>query len=92
MVREIAAMTKERAIPNLIQIHTLMACGRGICGSCRVKVNEQVVLGCADGPEFDAHQIDFDYLKHRMDQCQCHKEAELVEAKGIFKRLFNGDE
>ncbi len=89
-MREIAHLTKERQIPNLIQVQTVMSCGRGICGSCRVKVRNSIELSCEEGPEFDAHVMDFDYLKRRMIHVK--EEDELVPAKGIqgfWKRFLN---
>ncbi|MEW5895853.1 MAG: sulfide/dihydroorotate dehydrogenase-like FAD/NAD-binding protein [Candidatus Omnitrophota bacterium] len=93
MMREIAVMTKERNIPNLIQVQTMMVCGRGICGSCRVKVKQQVVLSCEEGPEFDGHQMDFDYLKHRMERSCHHQEGAepMAGAPWIFKRFMEED-
>jgi len=80
-MREIAQLTKERNIQNLIQVQTLMSCGRGICGSCRVKVKGAVALSCEDGPEFDGHVMDFDYLKQRMSHMQ--EEDAQAQAPGI---------
>jgi len=73
MMREIAATTYEQKIPNLIQIHTGVSCGRGLCAACRVKVDGKLVMGCEDGPEFDGHAVDFDYLQHRMNHACSHE-------------------
>jgi ferredoxin--NADP+ reductase len=42
-----------------------MVDGTGMCGSCRVEVGGQMRFACVDGPEFDAHQVDFDLLLKR---------------------------
>ncbi|MFP4472910.1 MAG: sulfide/dihydroorotate dehydrogenase-like FAD/NAD-binding protein [Candidatus Omnitrophota bacterium] len=86
MLREIAEMTRQKKIRNLLQVHTLMSCGRGICGSCRMKVAKQLVLACEDGPEFDAHQVDFSELNHRM-QAVCSRD-EHQEASGGLKHIW----
>ena len=43
-----------------------MVDGTGMCGGCRVKVGGQVKFACVDGPDFDAHQVDFDDLMMRL--------------------------
>ncbi|MDQ7789441.1 MAG: sulfide/dihydroorotate dehydrogenase-like FAD/NAD-binding protein, partial [Clostridia bacterium] len=52
--------TKQYAIPTVISLNSLMVDGTGMCGSCRVTVGGVTKFACVDGPEFDAHQIDFD--------------------------------
>ena len=79
-------------ILNLLQVHTVMSCGRGICGSCRVKADRQLVLACEEGPEFDAHVMDFDYLRHRMEHVCTHEDqgASVSKTSGFFKKIFEG--
>ena len=93
MMREVAQMTAKEKIPNLIQVHTVMSCGRGICGSCRVKVNRELALACEEGPEFDGHMMDFEYLRHRMDHTCKHEDQGSIGAQkraGFFKKIFEG--
>jgi ferredoxin--NADP+ reductase len=66
MMRTVAEMTRERNIPCRVQISPMMLCCTGLCGSCRVVVDDQTVLACIDGPDMDAHKIDFDNLEQRM--------------------------
>jgi len=93
MMRDVAQMTARKDIPNLIQVQTVISCGRGICGSCRVKVDHQMMLTCEDGPEFDGHKMDYEYLKHRMDHV-CRHDGEHAGAVrktgGFLKKLFEG--
>lgn len=91
MMRNISDIAQSHEIPNLIQVHTVMSCGRGICGSCRVKVDGDLVLSCEDGPEFDGYTMDFDYLKHRMEHVCSHDHASLTKGGkgvGFFKKMF----
>lgn len=92
MMREIAAITAEQKIPNLIQVHTGVSCGRGLCASCRIKVGEKLVMGCEEGPEFDGHAVDFDYLQHRMAHSCSHDSQEpLRRSKGrVFWKTMLG--
>ena len=46
-------------------MNPIMVDGTGMCGGCRVTVGNEVRFACVDGPEFDAHQVDFDDLMRR---------------------------
>jgi ferredoxin--NADP+ reductase len=46
-------------------LNPIMVDGTGMCGGCRVTVGDEVMFACVDGPEFDAHQVDFDELTRR---------------------------
>jgi ferredoxin--NADP+ reductase len=46
-------------------LNTLMVDGTGMCGACRVTVGGKVYFACVDGPEFDAHKVDFDEAMRR---------------------------
>jgi ferredoxin--NADP+ reductase len=65
MMKNVAALTREYAIPTLVSLNTLMIDGTGMCGGCRVSVAGETRFVCVDGPEFDAHQVDFDLLIRR---------------------------
>ncbi|MBU4533492.1 MAG: sulfide/dihydroorotate dehydrogenase-like FAD/NAD-binding protein [Eubacteriales bacterium] len=60
MMKVVSGVTKQYAIPTVISLNSLMVDGTGMCGSCRVTVGGVTKFACVDGPEFDAHQIDFD--------------------------------
>ena len=93
MMRDVAQMTKKRGVSNLMQAHTVVSCGRGICGSCRIKVDKGLMLACEEGPEFDGHKMDFDYLKHRMEHVCSHEDKgddAVKKGSGFFKKLFEG--
>jgi len=49
----------------MVSLNAIMVDGTGMCGGCRVTVNGQMKFACVDGPEFDAHQVDFDELISR---------------------------
>jgi len=67
MMQAAAAMTRKKNIPLLVTLSPLMLCASGICGSCRVKVGGAMRLSCTDGPHFNGHDVDFEYLNVRMD-------------------------
>jgi len=89
MMKFAALLTKKYNIPTLASLNTIMVDGTGMCGACRVTVGGKTRFTCVEGPEFDAHQIDFDEMLMRMGayrneekqafdhyvhQCQCQKE------------------
>jgi glutamate synthase (NADPH/NADH) small chain len=65
MMRAAAGVTREWAVPTYASLNPIMVDGTGMCGGCRVTVDGKVRFACVDGPEFDAHQVDFDELTRR---------------------------
>jgi ferredoxin--NADP+ reductase len=65
MMRAAAAMTREWNVPTFASLNPIMVDGTGMCGGCRVTVGGAVRFACVDGPEFDAHRVDFDELARR---------------------------
>ncbi len=65
MMRAAAQLTREWGVPTFASLNPIMVDGTGMCGGCRVTVGDKVKFACVDGPEFDAHQVDFDELTRR---------------------------
>lgn len=65
MMKFAALATKEYGIPTIASLNSMMVDGTGMCGACRVTVGGKVRFTCVDGPEFDAHQVDFDLAMRR---------------------------
>jgi ferredoxin--NADP+ reductase len=65
MMRAIAEVTRPYNIKTMVSLNPIMVDGTGMCGGCRVTVNNQTKFACVDGPEFDAHQVDFKNLTDR---------------------------
>ena len=59
----------------MVSLNPLMIDGTGMCGGCRVKVGGQVKFACVDGPDFDAHQVDFDDLMLRLHRFATQEQA-----------------
>lgn len=66
MMKFVAQTTKKHNIPTLASLNTIMVDGTGMCGACRVTVGGKTKFVCVDGPEFDAHQVDFDEMLMRL--------------------------
>lgn len=66
MMKFTSLLTKKYEIPTQASLNAMMVDGTGMCGACRVSVGGQTRFTCVDGPEFDAHKIDFDELMLRL--------------------------
>ena len=67
MMKFAALTTKKYDIPTMASLNTIMVDGTGMCGACRVTVGGRTKFVCIDGPEFDAHQVDFDEMMLRLN-------------------------
>jgi len=70
MMKFVSALTKKYAIPTVASLNTIMVDGTGMCGACRVTVDGKTKFVCVDGPEFDAHKVDFDEMMMRQRSYQ----------------------
>jgi len=66
MMKFVALTTAKYNIPTDASLNTIMVDGTGMCGACRVTVGGKMRFVCVDGPEFDAHQVDFDEMLSRL--------------------------
>ena len=78
MMKFVALTTKKYNIPTEASLNTIMVDGTGMCGACRVTVGGKTKFVCVDGPEFDAHAVDFDEMLSRLRQYT-------VEEKGAYE-------
>lgn len=65
MMRAVAELTRPLGIKTIVSLNSIMVDGTGMCGGCRVRVGGESRFACVDGPEFDAHQVDFAVLAQR---------------------------
>jgi len=65
MMRAVAEVTRPGGIHTIASLNPIMVDGTGMCGGCRVDVGGKTKFACVDGPEFDAHLVDFDLLARR---------------------------
>ena len=75
MMKFVAKATEPFKISTTVSLNTIMIDGTGMCGGCRVSVGGETKFVCVDGPEFDAHKVDFDNMMMRMKSYKA-KEAE----------------
>jgi len=82
MMKFVSLLTKKYNLPTLASLNTIMVDGTGMCGACRVSVGGKTKFVCVDGPEFDAHEIDFDEMIIRLGG---YKEQEQEAMRKIKK-------
>jgi ferredoxin--NADP+ reductase len=74
MMRAIADLTRPLSIRTIASLNPIMVDGTGMCGGCRVQVGGQMKFACVDGPEFDAHAVDFAELSNRLTTYRSHEQ------------------
>ncbi|RLI84549.1 MAG: sulfide/dihydroorotate dehydrogenase-like FAD/NAD-binding protein [Archaeoglobales archaeon] len=80
MMKFVALTTKPYGVKTIASLNPIMVDGSGMCGACRVQVGGVTKFACIDGPEFDAHEVDFDLLLKRL--------ATYREEEEFAKKLF----
>ncbi|KAF0135081.1 MAG: ferredoxin--NADP+ reductase [Candidatus Saganbacteria bacterium] len=78
MMEAVSNVTKAAKIKTMVSLNTLMLDATGMCGVCRITVGGQIKFACVDGPEFDAHLVDFKELKTRLSTYR-DKEKEAID-------------
>jgi ferredoxin--NADP+ reductase len=84
MMKYASLLTKKYNIPTVASLNTIMVDGTGMCGACRVSVDGKTKFVCVDGPEFNAHEVDFDELLMRLG---AYSEYEKVNYELYLKSL-----
>jgi ferredoxin--NADP+ reductase len=81
MMKAVSEVTRPYNIKTLVSLNPVLVDATGMCGSCRCNVAGKVVFACVDGPEFDAHQVDFDSLQKRLSLFK-EQEQSVVKKNG----------
>jgi glutamate synthase (NADPH/NADH) small chain len=92
MMREVAKVTEPHGIPTIVSLNSIMVDATGMCGACRVSVGGKTRFVCVDGPEFEAHQVDFRELMSRQAmynreeyRALWHHECTEAEESGVIE-------
>ena len=75
MMKNVAAVTRDRGILTIASLNPIMVDGTGMCGGCRVTVGGKNLFACVDGPEFNAHEVDFASLVDRLTAYRDHERS-----------------
>ena len=84
MMKFAALTTKKYNIKTYASLNTIMVDGTGMCGACRITVGGKTKFVCVDGPEFDAHQVDFDQMMSRLG---AYKKQEMEAYENYLKTV-----
>ena len=79
MMKFVALLTQKYNLPTVASLNTIMVDGTGMCGACRITVGGKTKFVCVDGPEFDAHQVDFNEMLMRMGAYKEEEKADLYK-------------
>ena len=88
MMKFCEKLTRKYDIPTVASLNALMVDGTGMCGACRVTVGGKTRFTCVDGPEFDAHLIDFDEILSRLGG---FKDAEVAKLHDVEVKQENAE-
>ncbi len=88
MMKAVSDLTKPRGVQTLVSLNPIMMDGTGMCGACRVVVGNKMQFACVDGPEFDAHAVDFDLLVARQKMYSPQEKISL----DIFEKICQTQE
>ena len=83
-MKKVAEITKEHKIKTVASLNPIMVDGTGMCGCCRVTIGGETKFACVDGPDFDAHLVDFDELLKRTS---LYREMEKKSYEKFIKSL-----
>lgn len=85
MMKFVSKLTKEYGIKTVASMNPIMIDGTGMCGGCRLTVGGKTKFACVDGPDFDAHEIDFDEAMARGSMYKPFERHAYEEACNLFK-------
>jgi ferredoxin--NADP+ reductase len=90
MMRVIADVTRGYGVHTTVSLNPIMVDGTGMCGGCRVTVGGEVKFTCVDGPEFDAHKVDFNELlmrqRYYLDEEKVSKEQHVCRLQTVISK------
>lgn len=84
MMKFVALLTKKYNIHTIVSLNTIMVDGTGMCGACRISVGGRTKFVCVDGPEFDAHLVDFEEMLKRLN---AYKQQEEIAYSRYLKSI-----
>jgi len=87
MMKFVALTTKPYGVKTVASLNTIMIDGTGMCGGCRVSVGGATKFVCVDGPEFDAHQVDWDQMLKRMGAFKPQEAAAKDHVCNLYKGI-----
>ena len=87
MMKAVSEMTRKEKIRTIVSLNPIMIDGTGMCGGCRVLIDNKSEFACVDGPEFDAHKVNFEVLVQRNSM---YRDAEQQSLGEFLRASVNG--
>jgi len=87
MMKAVADVTRDQGIKTVVSLNPIMVDGTGMCGGCRAIVDNKTVFVCVDGPEFDAHKVDFKTLMTRNQSYLMEEKVSIEEHECKLNKL-----
>jgi ferredoxin--NADP+ reductase len=87
MMQAVAGLTRPYKLKTYVSLNPVMVEGTGMCGACRVSIAGKTKFACIDGPEFDAHDVDFEEIAHRLN---FYKDEESESLEKFKKKKCKG--
>ncbi len=91
MMKAVADTTRPYGIKTVVSLNPIMVDGTGMCGGCRATVDNKTVFVCVDGPEFDAHLVDFKTLERRNKTYRDSEAESLHDYKCYLDQIFEAN-
>ncbi len=82
MMKVCSDITRNYKVKTIVSLNSLMVCGMGMCGACRITVGGETKFTCVDGPEFDGHLVDWNELLLRLNMYRKEEEYALKRLRG----------
>jgi ferredoxin--NADP+ reductase len=97
MMRAVSELTRPFGVQTLVSLNAIMVDGTGMCGGCRVTIDGKTRYACVDGPEFDAHAVDFRELADRLTTYRIFEQGALEQREacrvpGLAAALVRADD
>ena len=90
MMKAVAEMTRKENIRTMVSINPIMIDGTGMCGGCRVLIDGKSEFACVDGPEFDAHKVNFEVLVRRNAMYREAEQRSMAEFQRLLEAKHTG--
>ena len=90
MMKAVAEMTRKEKIRTVVSLNPIMIDGTGMCGGCRVLIDGKSEFACVDGPEFDAHRVNFEVLVQRNSMYRDAEKRSMTEYQQAFEARLAG--
>jgi ferredoxin--NADP+ reductase len=81
MMSAVSEMTRPYDVETTVSLNAIMVDGTGMCGGCRVTIGGETKYACVDGPEFDAHKVNFQELADRLTTYRSFEQAAIERQK-----------